>query len=237
MVAGVSIPLYYYSTTVWFDDQYEAARSDILQTWLAENNQRLLDIKLDEKNKIIFLALTGPKQPVWFGDLHADLKQNMVEDGLDIDFKIQSNWTRSVQISWPPPTAGELKPQQIVKAAIEKLELIRSEVWGWKRTRYSGGVWNGSNTVGDYTVAFSRDDKLSVKTSCGKLESDYQVSQGSIEIEPIMPGDCVGNSLDAMFVNDLDLVIDYQIRGDTLVLELGSGKGAMFFTRISQGQE
>lgn len=237
LVAGVSIPLYYYSTTVWFDDQYEAARSGVLQTWLVENNQRLLDIQLDEKNKIILLSLTGPKQPVWLGGLHAELKQNMQEDGLDIDFKIQTNWTRSVQISWPPPAAGELKPEQMVKAVVEELEHLRSEVWGWKRTRYTGGVWSGSDSIGDYTVAFSKDDKLNVKISCGKLESDYQVSQGSIDIEPIMSGECAGNSLDAMFVNDLDLVIDYQIRGDTLVLELGSGNGAMFFTRISRGQE
>jgi hypothetical protein len=239
LVAGVSIPLYYYSTTVWFDDQYEAARSDVLQTWLVENNQRLLDIQLDEKNKIILLSLTGPKQPVWLGGLHAELKQNMQEDGLDIDFKIQTNWTRSVQISWPPPAAGQLKPKEIVAAALEKRELLKTKIWGWKRTLYNGGVWSGSDRIGDYTVAFSKDDKLRVKISCRKLRSDYHVSQGSIDIEikPSLWGDCAANNLDDMFVNDLNRVVDYQVLPDTLVLELGSGNGAMFFVPITERQE
>jgi catechol 2,3-dioxygenase-like lactoylglutathione lyase family enzyme len=34
---------------------------------------------------------------------------------------------------------------------------------------------------------------------------------------------------DAMFINDLNRVVDYQVFDDSLVLELGSGNGAMFF--------
>jgi len=236
LVAGISIPLYYYSTTVWFDDQYEAARSDILQTWLEENNQRLLDFEMDEKHKIMFLTLTGPKAPVWLGDLHEDLKQDMKEDGLEGDFKIQTNWTRSVQINWPPPAAGELNPQEIVKAAVEKRELLKSNVWVWRRTNYIGGVWSGSDSIGDYTVTFSKDNKMNVKVSCRKLKSAFQVSQGSldIDIKQSIWGDCAGNNLDAMFINDLNRVVDYQVLHDTLVLELGSGNGAMFFAPVTQ---
>jgi hypothetical protein len=202
-----------------------------------QNNQRLLDIEIDEKNEIIFLTLTGPKPPVWLADLHADLMQNMKEDGLDIDFKIKTNWTRSVEISWPPPASGELNPQEIIKAALEKRELLKSKVWGWRRTHYIGGVWSGSaiDSIGDYTVAFSKDNKLHVKISCQKLRSNYHVSQGSIDIDitSSMLGDCAGNSLDVMFVNDLNRVIDYQVLDDALVLELGSGNGAMFFSPVA----
>jgi hypothetical protein len=235
LVAGISIPLYYYSTTVWFDDQYEAARSEILQTWLQDHNQRLLDIELDETNKIVFLSLSGPKPPIWLGDLHADLKQHMKEDGLDIDFTIQTNWTRSVEISWPPPAAGEVNPEDIFKAALEKKELLKSNVWGWRRTRYLGGVWSGNDTITDYTVTFSKDNKLRVKTSCRKLKSSYHLSQGSldIDIEPSIWGDCAGNNMDTMFVNDLNRVVDYRVIDDGLVLELGSGNGAMFFSPVA----
>ena len=109
LVAGISIPLYYYSTTVWFDDTYEAARSEILQKWLQDNDQRLLDFEIDEKNKTLFLSLTGPKPPIWLEDLHTDLQRKVQEEGLEGDFKIKSNWTRSVQISWPPPAKGEVQ--------------------------------------------------------------------------------------------------------------------------------
>jgi hypothetical protein len=47
-----------------------------------------------------------------------------------------------------------------------------------------------------------------------------------------MWGGCAGNNLDAMFINDLNRVVDYQVLDDSLVLELGSGNGAMFFGPI-----
>jgi hypothetical protein len=233
LVAGISIPLYYYSTTVWFDDQYDAARSDILQTWLKENNQRMLEFEVDEENKIVFMTLTGPKPPIWLEELHADLKRNMQEDGLDGDFKIQSNWSRSVQSSWPPPPARELRPEEIVKAAIDKRELLKSKVWDWQRTQYLGGVWSGSDSMGDYTIAFSADNKLRVKISCQKLDSTYHVSQGSLSIE-VIPSDCSSDSLDAMLINDLNRVVDYRVIDGSLILELGSGNGIMFFGPVSE---
>ena len=236
LVAGISIPLYYYSKTVWFDDQYEAARSDILQTWLAENNQRLLDIELDEKNKIIFLSLTGPKPPIWLEELHTDLKRHMQEDGLEDDFKIQSSWTRSVQIGWPPPAAGEVEPEAVVKAAVAKMDLLRGKVWDWNRTQYLGQLWSGSDIIGDYTIVFLEDDKLRVKVSCRELPSTYRVSQGSLEME-VLRSDCKDNSLDAMFVNDLNRVVDYRVFEDSLALELGSGNGVMIFAPVTQQLE
>jgi uncharacterized hydrophobic protein (TIGR00271 family) len=233
LVAGISIPLYYYSATVWFDDQYDAARSDVLQSWLAENNQRLLEIKVDEQNKTILMTLTGPKPPIWFGELHADLKRDMQEDGLDGDFKIQSSWTRSVQTSWPPPPAREVRPEDILKAAFDKRELLKSKVWDWQRTQYLGQVWSGSDIIGDYTIDFSTDNKLRVTISCAELEATYRVSQGSLHME-VISSDCADDSLDAMLVNDLNRVVDYRVFDDSLVLELGSGNGTMFFNQISE---
>jgi hypothetical protein len=49
-----------------------------------------------------------------------------------------------------------------------------------------------------------------------------------------MWGDCAGNQLDAMFVNDLNRVVDYRVFDNSLVLELGSGNGAMFFAPVTQ---
>jgi uncharacterized hydrophobic protein (TIGR00271 family) len=235
LVIAISIPLYYYSNTVWFDDKYEAARSDILQSWLQENNQSLLDFKIDDKNKTFFLTLTGPKPPIWLGDLHTDLTRQMQEDGLEGDFKIELNWTRSVQINWPPPPAGEVEPEEIIGAALEKMKLLKNKKWGWKRTHYVGQVWSGTDSTGDYTVLFSGDEDLQVKTNCGEQTSMYSVSHGSLSITVPSPvEDCTTTELDAMFVADLNRVVDYRVFDDLLVLELGSGNGAMFFTPISQ---
>ena len=236
LVAGISIPLYYYSTTVWFDDSYEAARSEILQKWLQDNDQRLLDFVIDEKNKTLFLSLTGPKPPIWLEDLHTDLQRKVQEEGLEGDFKIKSSWTRSVQISWPPPAKGEVQPDQIIKAALGKMALLRGITWDWQRTQYIGQVWSGSDIMGDYTLDFAEDDQLRVKISCRDVDSSYRVSQGSLELE-VIPADCEANNLDAMFVNDLNRVVDYQVFHDSLVLELGSGNGVMFFAPMTQSAD
>ena len=236
LVAGISIPLYYYSTTVWFDDTYEAARSEILQKWLQDNDQRLLDFEIDETNKTLFLSLSGPKPPIWLEDLHTDLQRKVQEEGLEGDFKIKSNWTRSVQISWPPPAKGEVQADQIIKAAEAKMALLRGVTWDWQRTQYIGEVWSGSDIIGDYTLDFAKDDKLRIKISCQHVDSSYRVSQGSLELEAI-PAECEDNSLDAMFMNDLNKVVDYQVFHDSLVLELGSGNGIMFFAPMTQSQD
>lgn len=236
LVAGISVPLYYYSTTVWFDDDYEAARSQILQQWLQDNNLRLLDFEIDEKNKILFLALTGPKPPIWLEDLHTDLQRKMQEEGLPGDFKIKSSWSRSVEFSWPPPPKGEVKPEEIVKAAMDKMALLKGITWDWRRTQYIGQVWSGSDILGDYTIDFAEDDRLRVKISCREVDSTYRVSQGSLELE-VNPSDCEANSLDAMFVNDLNRVVDYRVFHDSLVLELGSGNGVMFFGPMTQSPD
>jgi uncharacterized hydrophobic protein (TIGR00271 family) len=235
LVTGISIPLYYYSNTTWFDDRYEAVRSDILQTWLQENNQRLLDIKIDYKNNTIFLTLAGPKPPIWLGGLHSDLNRQMQEEGLEGDFKIESDWTRSVRTSWPTPAAGEVQLKEITEAALAKMKLLKSKEWGWKRTHYVGQAWSGSESIGDYTVLFSGDENLRVKTICGEQTFMYSVSHGSLSISvPFTLADCATTELDAIFLDDLDRVIDYRVFDDSLVLELGSGNGVMFFTPISQ---
>ena len=85
--------------------------------------------------------------------------------------------------------------------------------------------------MGDYTIDFAANDKMQVQISCRTLKSVYRVSHGSLEIEvnPSLWGDCAENTMDAIFMNDLNRVVDYQVFHDALVLELGSGAGAMFF--------
>ena len=141
-----------------------------------------------------------------------------------------------MQSSWPPPPESELNPKEALEAALEKRELLETKVWGWKRTQYIGGVWSSSDDTSEYTIAFSKGDNLHIDISCRKLKSDYHVSQGSldIDVEPSVWGDCPNNNLDAMFVNDLNRVVDYRVADDALVLELGSGNGSMFFVPISQ---
>ena len=38
-------------------------------------------------------------------------------------------------------------------------------------------------------------------------------------------------------MNDLNKVVDYQVFHDSLVLELGSGNGIMFFAPMTQSQD
>lgn len=51
---AVSIPLYFYSQKIIFDAEYKAAKSELLQGWLRENN----------------LELEGPNPPVGIRNLY-----------------------------------------------------------------------------------------------------------------------------------------------------------------------
>ena len=234
LIAGVSIPLYFYSTSIWFDDQYEGARSEILQSWLQQHNQRLLDIRIDEDADIVYLSLTGPQPPLSLESLHSGIQDDLRKEGLEVDFKILSSWTRSVQISWPPPAASELKPADVINAKMDKLKQLQARKWTWRRTQYGGDVWSGTDSANEYTVRFGKKDKLRVKISCRELKATYGVSEGSLNmaVKHSILGDCAGNKMDTMFINDLNRVVDYQVEADKLILELAGDAGAMFFRPV-----
>jgi uncharacterized hydrophobic protein (TIGR00271 family) len=232
LIAGVSIPLYFYSRMIWCDDRYEAAKSEILQNWLKKHDLQLEKIRIDEENNVLYLSLTGPQPPLSMEGLHTGIRENLLKEDLDVDFKIQANWTRSAQISWPPPADSELKPADVIRAKMDKLKLLKGKKWAWRRTQYSGEVWSGTDNVQDYTITFGDKDKLRVKISCRELKANYSVSEGSLNmaVKHSILGDCAGNTLDNMFINDLNRVVDYRVEDDNLVLELGGDAGAMFFS-------
>lgn len=239
LVAGISIPLYYYSATVWFDDKYEAARSDVLQQWLKDNDLRLLDMRTDINDMEIYLELTGPRAPLSLERLHHNFRELFEREGMDTEFTLRSNWNRAVENSWPPPRASEMQPEQIVDNALENVRLLKDRTWGWRRTQYSGQLWNGSDSVQEYTVNFLDDEKLRFKISCKALDATYHVSQGWLRIETDLSlwRTCGGNSLDAIFINDLKRVVNYRVDENRLVLELGGGAGAMFFSPLTESSE
>ena len=239
LVAGISVPLYYYSASVWYDDKYEAAKSELLQTWLQDNDLRLLNMEINEKNREIHLALTGRNAPLSLEELHQRVKESLQREGMDVDFTILSSWTRSVINSWPPPPASELDPGKFVEAALAEITILKSTVWGWTRTQYSGQLWNGNDNTQEYTVTFLEEEKLRFKISCKELDSTYHVSPGwlKFEIELSLSSSCDNNELDALFINDLNRVVDYRVHDEMLVLELGGGAGAMFFTPLGSPSE
>ncbi|MEM6582479.1 MAG: DUF389 domain-containing protein [Pseudomonadota bacterium] len=232
MVLVISVPLYYYSQKVWFDDDYEAARSDILQTWLLENSQTLVDLNIDRENKILGLTLTGPKPPIWLQDLHTDLERYQRSIGRDGEFTIQSSWIRSVELSWPPPAEGEVEATELFEEERLTQRLLLGKIWTWQRTQYAGQVWMANTPDTAYTAQFLERGALKVALSCGELDSVYSFSFGAIDIniEPVLAASCLTSDFDSMFLTDLHRVVDYQVFEDALVLELGNGSGAMFFT-------
>ena len=115
------------------------------------------------------------------------------------------------------------------------MRILKGRTWGWRRTQYSGQLWNGSESLQEYTVQFLAEEKLRVKISCKALDSSYHVSQGWLRIETDLSlwRTCGENSFDAVFLNDLKRVVNYRVDQQRLVLELGGGAGAMFFSPIT----
>jgi hypothetical protein len=82
-----------------------------------------------------------------------------------------------------------------------------------------------------YTVTFLANKELRIISPCHKRDAIYTISQGSlnIQIDTLARDACDGHVLDQLYVNDLKRVVDFQISHRSLILELGSGAGAMFF--------
>ncbi|MFT4520176.1 MAG: putative hydrophobic protein (TIGR00271 family) [Halioglobus sp.] len=234
LIAGISVPLYFYSNTTWFDDTYEAARSEALQSWLAENNLRLIKTTIDRETAEINLMLSGPRAPLSLEDLYFDLKADLQDRTFAERFKINVQWTRSVHSSWPPPATGELEAQQMVDSALAKLALLRGQTWRWQRTSYIGELWSDNDGLDTYTVIFLDDNVLRITSNCHERDAKYTISQGSLTvlIDTLTPQSCDGHVLDQLYVNDLKRIVDFQVSHRSLILELGSGAGAMFFRPV-----
>jgi uncharacterized hydrophobic protein (TIGR00341 family) len=235
LIAATSVPLFHYSNETWFDAEYQAAKSEILQAWLKKNDLEVIEVAIDEENQIFSMVLRGSKPPLALDDLYDAIKTDRAERDEFRRFSIKTSWLQSVRSSWPPPkniVEDDAVDKQVFDAMVEILHVE----WRWIRTQYSDADWIENSSPEKYTFFLSEDNKVISTVDCNKLQMSYLLSRDlmNFKMGVMTMAQCKNPELDQTFINDLDRVVNYQLEKDYLVLQLGNNSGFMYFKNQDQ---
>ena len=232
LVVGVSVPLYFYSTEVWYDASYQANQSQELQTWLQKNELLIDDVQIDKARRIVFLKLIGPNPPVSVETLHTELKRARHDEfgGEGEPFRIEVLWTQTARFSWPPvesDIADERKLRQDYSVGLLAFD------WYWIGTQYADGAWlrPGDGHHSAYSIRAVEPAIIELTTHCLSSRNAFELSQEGVDFdfEQQADNDCASAKVDNRFIADLNRAINIALDGDHMTLRLDSNLGVMHF--------
>ncbi len=231
LVGAISVPLFYYSNEIWYNPEYQAKKSNILQKWLKTNALALEKVSINEEQQILNITLSGPNPPLSLEGFYDALKSKREAEGEKRDFSIKVKWIQSTLISWPPPAKEQMV---VVEEVVDALPTEIVDVdWRWSRTQYSDNQWIEPK-IRTYRLRFNQEDKLDVQISCKKMKGSYQVTNDLLSItikQPLLnQKSCNDQAMDDTYLSDIHRVVDYSIDDDRLVLELDNHAGFMYFS-------
>jgi uncharacterized hydrophobic protein (TIGR00271 family) len=231
LVVAISVPLYFYSTEVWYDATYKANQSEDLQAWLAENELTIDSVKLDYEKRIVYMQLLGPNPPLNIGTLYDEIIQKKKKAGEKVEpFRIEVGWSQQARFSWPP-LPGEEQDERQLKQDYSK-SLSKSK-WYWVGTQYADGNWLRPLKEHSYFVEPKGENSFTVTTSCGKQTGTYELHQESItvKIDALIDEKCVELKTEARFFDDFNEVINLDQDGNRLSLRISNDDGVMHFQK------
>ncbi|MCP4874561.1 MAG: TIGR00341 family protein [Gammaproteobacteria bacterium] len=230
LVFGISVPLYFYSTEVWYDASYQANQSEALQAWLQENELTIDQVRIDERRRIVFLELQGPNPPVTVETLHRELQEAHLEKtGLHAQpFRVEVFWTRTARFGWPPELVHEDDRRELAQDFKDDLQVER---WYWIGTQYADGDWLRPGNIGSYFVRAGESAVFEVGTFCASGVGSYEINQEKLNAKLDLEIDkaCDTAKIDSRFITDLNQVIDINIDSGSMSLRLNSDLGVMYF--------
>ena len=232
LIVATSVPLFHYSNEVWYDAEYQAVKSEVVQAWLKENDLEIVEVAINEENQIFSAVLRGPKPPLSIEGLYNSMSKARIKKGEMRPFTVKTSWLQSVRSSWPPPkdiVGDQAVDDQTFEAMVEMLHVE----WQWVRTQYSDADWIENTNPEKYTFTLGEDNKVAGTVDCNKLQMGYLLSRDLLNFKlGIMTlAQCENPELDQAFINDLDRVINYQMEDDFLVLQLDNNAGVMYFIK------
>lgn len=233
LIGATSVPLFYYSNEQWFDVHYRAAKSEVFQAWLKENNLEVVSLDVDEKNQEFTAVLRGPRPPLSLETFYKSLKQEREKKGEFRPFTFHVSWLQSVRSSWPPPTQ-EVDTLENVSRQVPSIEGVMLNIeWRWKSTQYSDAYWVENKNPEKYAFTLNEKNVAAVKVDCNRMQMGYQVNRDLLDLTMgvMTLAQCENPELDQSFINDLGRVASYKMVDDNLVLLLSNNVGVMYFIR------
>ena len=230
LTAAISVPLWFYSGKIIFNARYVAAKSEVLQAWLQENDMELVDVDILRERQLLYLSLAGPEPPVNIGELHdALLAQQKNEE--TVDFKIRYTWTQKIRGAWP--REGQ-SIEAFAQRAEDSIAELATESWQWEFTQYSAES-SAHPPAGDgYLLTATDDRKFSVVANCGKWTGKFTFGGKSLSIKMNRNwlSGCRGNDAVSLFLDDLERARLAFVDGERLKITLANEAGVMYFKRV-----
>lgn len=232
LVFGISVPLYFYSTEVWYDATYQANQSDELQAWLKENELLIDNVQIDDERRIVFLKLLGPNPPLTVETLHTELALNqLATTGEEVKpFSIEVLWTQTGRFSWPP----ELSLQSERTLEQDYSADLQAQTWYWIGTQYTDGDWLRPEQRQSYFISAKGESSVDLTTHCTKGNGSYELNQEKVTASFDIGVDdtCATAKIDNRFITDLNQVINIKLEGENMSLRLDSDVGVMHFISV-----
>jgi uncharacterized hydrophobic protein (TIGR00271 family) len=225
LTIAISVPLWFYSEKVLFNAHYQAAKSEILQSWLKENKLELVDVDIFKETQTLTLHLVGPNQPTNVNKLYRQLVE-----AHDLEaFTIEYDWTQKVSGVWPQ--RGTSISNLVEHAETEKDALMNHQ-WVWRGTQYDTETTAFARNSERYVLVFGEKDKFRLLADCGTLKGKYTFSGRSLDIEMNRNwfSGCRKDKVLKIFLEDLVRARSAFREDNTLQVTLAGSEGIMFFT-------
>ena len=225
LTAAVCIPLWFYSEKILFNAQYRAAKSDILQTWLSENQLELTDVDIYRESKVLVLGLAGPNPPVNLEKLYQQLSGSEHFGRFTIEYA----WTQKVTGVWPQ--RGRVDPPNWRKMPRCRAEALINRTWVWQATQYDINTTALPRQSDSYSLSFDDRGKFRVIAACGNLKGSYSFSGRSLNINfnrNWLSG-CRRDDILKLFTDDLTRARTAFVEDNSLQIGLAGSEGIMRF--------
>ena len=224
LTAAVCIPLWFYSEKILFNAQYRAAKSDILQTWLSENQLELTDVDIYRESKVLVLGLAGPNPPVNLEKLYQQLSGSEHFGRFTIEYA----WTQKVTGVWPQRGQSIRK---LAENAEVRAEALINRTWVWQATQYDINTTALPRQSDSYSLSFDDRGKFRVIAACGNLKGSYSFSGRSLNINfnrNWLSG-CRRDDILKLFTDDLTRARTAFVEDNSLQIGLAGSEGIMRF--------
>jgi uncharacterized hydrophobic protein (TIGR00271 family) len=230
LVVAISVPLYFYSQKIIFDAEYRAARSELLQNWLRDNDLALTKVDILLENRVIFLGLEGPNPPVSIRSLYEGFVKEAGLQFEDKPFTLKYSWTQKVDGAWPIQSA------QIAATAeddISQKEVLLSNIWEWEFTQYDADRGSHPAAGDSYVLNFEDRGNIRVTAECGTKKGKFTTRGKSIKVEMKQLNwlGCRKDENLKVFFGDLQRGTEFYIVDGQLQIALPTGSGVIYFKK------
>lgn len=233
LTLAICVPLWFYSDKVLFNPHYLAAKSELLQEWLGENQLELVDINMFKENRTIVLHLQGPVQPVNIDRLYERFAAQLEARGETEPFVLEYTWTQKITGQWPVP---ESSLDEVAAQRSESSGQIVMRTWRWTATQYAAGKTATPPQNDEYTIILMEEGEIEINAACGTYKgvASYSAQAVAFTIKPRRFSKCKDDATLQLFISDLRHARDAFVDNNQFRITLANNAGVMYFEAVEE---